>query len=213
MTESLNIRPATADDAASLLEIYAPYVEHTAITFEYAVPTVEEFRERIARTLERYPYLVAEHHGRILGYAYAGVFKEREAYSHCVETSIYVAQEAHGQGIGRRLLGRLEGELGERGFININACIAWTETPNGHLSHQSAIFHEKMGYRRVAHFHRCGYKFGEWYDMIWMEKLLDESLHRQDREDKVTLSAGRQAHTFNTGQRHDGKEGGGEWGR
>ncbi|MGM9713169.1 MAG: GNAT family N-acetyltransferase [Prevotella sp.] len=179
MKEPLNIRPATEADAASLLSIYAPYVERTAITFEYDVPTIDEFRERITHTLKQYPYLVAERHGRILGYAYAGMFKEREAYRHCVETSIYVAQEAQGQGIGRRLLRRLEEELGERGFININACIAWVETPNGHLSHQSAIFHEKMGYRRVAHFHRCGYKFGEWYDMIWMEKLLDESFHRQ----------------------------------
>lgn len=174
MMDSVSIRTATINDAESLAAIYAPYVERTAITFEYAAPTTEEFRRRIANTLESYPYLVAERSGTVVGYAYAGVFKARDAYRHCVETSIYVAEEAHGQGIGRRLLERLEEELRARGFININACIAWVDTPNEHLSHQSAIFHEKMGYRRVAHFHRCGRKFDEWYDMIWMEKLLDE---------------------------------------
>ena len=114
-----------------------------------------------------------EKDGEILGYAYAGTFKPRCAYRHCVETSIYVAREAHGQGIGRKLYEALEEDLKSRGIINLNACIAWIETPNSHLTHQSPDFHSKMGYKRVAHFHRCGYKFDEWYDMIWMEKLLD----------------------------------------
>ncbi len=172
------IRTATENDAERLLDIYAPYVTDTAITFEYDIPSVEEFRQRIKNTLTRYPYLVAERDGELLGYAYASAFKERRAYDHCVETSIYVNQKAHGQGLGRTLYDALESELKERGVINICACIAWIEQPNNHLTHQSALFHDKMGFERVAHFHRCGYKFGEWYDMIWMEKLLDTKYFR-----------------------------------
>ena len=169
----ITIRTATVADAEKLLAIYAPYVENTAITFEYKAPSVEEFAERIKNTLAEYPYLVAEKDGEVLGYVYASTFKPRCAYRHCVETSIYVAHEAQGQGVGRKLYETLEEELKNRGIINLNACIAWIETPNSHLTHQSPDFHSKMGYKRVAHFHRCGYKFGEWYDMIWMEKLLD----------------------------------------
>ena len=87
---NLIVRPAAPEDAAALLEIYAPYVEKTAVTFEYAVPSAEAFAGRVARTLERYPYLAAEAEGRILGYAYAGPFKERAAYDWAVETTVDV---------------------------------------------------------------------------------------------------------------------------
>ena len=80
------IRVATVEDAAQLLEIYRPYVEQTAITFEYEVPSVEEFRHRIATVLARYPYLVYEQDGKIFGYAYVGPFHERAAYDWAVET-------------------------------------------------------------------------------------------------------------------------------
>ncbi len=63
MDLKIRIRPAKPEDAEKLLAIYAPYVEQTAITFEYEVPTVEEFRERIHNTLKKYPYLVAEQGG------------------------------------------------------------------------------------------------------------------------------------------------------
>ena len=86
----MTIRLATVDDAEELLKIYGPYVTDTAITFEYDVPTLEEFRNRIIKTLSRYPYLVAEKNGKIIGYAYAGPFKERAAYQWAVETSLYV---------------------------------------------------------------------------------------------------------------------------
>lgn len=169
----ITIRPCTPDDAEALVNIYAPYVLETAITFEYDVPSVDEFRNRIVDTLKDYPYVVAELDGKIVGYAYAGTFKPRCAYAHCVELSIYVDKAAHHMGIGTTLYSELENMLRDRGIINLNACIAWIDEPNSHLTHQSPDFHERMGYKTVAHFHRCGYKFGEWYDMIWMEKLLD----------------------------------------
>ena len=104
----MNIRLATENDAESLLEIYAPYVEETAITFEYVVPTADEFRGRIRETLKNYPYYVAESDGKIAGYAYAGRFKERNAYDWAVETSIYVKKNLRRAGIGSALLKRLE---------------------------------------------------------------------------------------------------------
>ena len=98
-----NIRVATEADAEALLVIYAPYVEHTAITFEYTVPTVEEFAGRIRQTLKKYPYLVAERNGEILGYVYVGPFHQREAYGWAVETTIYVQSGSKRFGIGREL--------------------------------------------------------------------------------------------------------------
>ena len=167
MKEEIIIRMATPDDAEEVLDIYAPYVKETAITFEYEVPSVEEFRERIRKTLEKYPYLVAETEGQLAGYAYASAFKERAAYDWSVETSIYVKMGEHGKGIGSRLYTVLEEVLKKQHILNVNACIAYPHP-------ESERFHKKFGYKKVAHFTKCGYKMGQWYDMIWMEKLLRE---------------------------------------
>lgn len=166
------IRIAQEADAEALLTLYAPYVEKTAITFEYDVPTPEEFRGRIRHTLDRYPYLVAEEDGEIVGYAYAGAFKARSAYDWAVETSIYVAEGAKRQGYGRMLYETLEKLLALQHIINVNACIAYPETEDAYLTRDSVAFHTRMGYRLVGQFHKCGYKFGRWYDMVWMEKCL-----------------------------------------
>lgn len=174
-TQDITMRTATTDDAAQIREIYAPYVLGTAITFEYEVPSEEEFVQRISHTLEHYPYIVAEDaDGRIVGYAYAGAYYGRAAYSRSVEVSIYVAAERHRRGTGRLLYEELERDLKERGFLNLTACIAWTDEPNRYLTHQSPIFHKHMGYEQCAHFHKIGYKFGRWFDVIWMEKMLGE---------------------------------------
>ena len=86
----ITLRAAEGKDTQSLLGIYSYYVKNTAITFEYDVPSVEEFESRINHTLQKYPYIIAESDGEAVGYAYAGVFKDREAYERSVETSIYV---------------------------------------------------------------------------------------------------------------------------
>ena len=119
-----SIRIATEADAAALLQIYAPYVENTAITFEYEVPTEQEFAKRIKHTLEKYPYIVALEDKKIVGYAYAGPFKERAAYDWDVETSIYVDMEYKRNGIGRLLYEKLEQLLCEQRILNVNACLA-----------------------------------------------------------------------------------------
>ena len=110
-SSNIHIRTASPDDAAALLAIYAPYVRETAITFEYDVPSTEEFVRRITHTLEKYPYLVAEKDHSILGYAYAGPFHERAAYDWAVETSIYVDRNQKHSGIGRLLYDTLENVL------------------------------------------------------------------------------------------------------
>lgn len=171
-TVSLTIRTARPEDAEALLDIYRPYVEGTAITYEYDVPTAEEFARRIAETLERYPYLVAESDGRVVGYAYVGVFHAREAYRASAETSIYVACDQHGQGIGRALYGALEDACRERGIHNLYACIAYTEVEDEYLTQASVRFHQRMGYRMVGRFRKCARKFGRWYDMVYMEKFI-----------------------------------------
>lgn len=174
MSNEIIIRPAAPDDAATLLEIYAPYVEKTAITFEYTVPTIEEFRRRIEKISSVYPYIAAERNGEILGYAYAGLFKEREAYARSVETTIYVRQDAKHLGIGRRLYESLEAILKSQGFQNLNACIAVPICEDEYLTFDSVKFHSRMGYITVGEFHKCAYKFGRWYNMVWMEKLIGE---------------------------------------
>lgn len=173
----IKIRKAIPEDAAALLAIYAPYVESTAITFEYDVPTVEEFRRRIVDICDRYPYLVAEDEtGRPIGYAYANSFKERAAYQWSVETSLYVDKKYHRQGIGRCLHDELEAALRQQGILNMNACISYIDSEDEYLSQDSVRFHSRLGYKQVAHFHQCGRKFGRWYDMIWMEKMIGEHL-------------------------------------
>lgn len=161
----MQIRIATPEDAPALVAIYAPYVEHTSITFEYEVPSVEEFAGRIRNTLTRYPYLVAEEDGHPVGYAYASAFKSRAAYDWSVETSIYVSKETRSHGIGSALYAALEEYLEAQHICNVCACITYPNPP-------SIAFHEKHGYETVAHFHASGYKLGSWHDMIWMEKTL-----------------------------------------
>ena len=168
------IRTARQQDAQELLSIYAPYGEKTAITFEYEVPGPEEFRERIANTLKKYPYLVAESEGELLGYAYTGPFVGRAAYSWSAEVSIYLRQDSRRMGIGRKLYEKLEDISGLQNITNLNACIGYPEQEDEHLTNNSLQFHAHMGYDMVGVFHRCGYKFGTWYGMAWMEKLIGE---------------------------------------
>ena len=176
---SITIRMANPADAQALLNIYAPYVINTAITFEYDVPSVEEFASRIAHSLEKYPYLIAEEGGNILGYAYASPFHDRPAYDWAVETSIYVDQNIKHRGIGRKLRDALESTLREQGILNMNACIAYPPEEDEHLDKNSVEFHAHMGYRLVGEFYKCGYKFNRWYNMVWMEKLIGEHLSDQ----------------------------------
>ena len=175
----MRIRIATEADAGRLLEIYAPYVMETAITFEYEVPSREEFAARIRKVLERYPYLVAERDGVIVGYAYASPFHSRAAYSWGVETSIYVDKSCKRAGVGGKLHEALETILRKQGILNMNACIAYPEEEDEYLTGDSVRFHDHLGYRMIGGFKKCGYKFKRWYNMVWMEKHIGEHLDNQ----------------------------------
>ncbi len=176
----MTIEYVTVNDAAALIDIYRPYVEDTAITFEYEVPSAAEFVSRIKHILEKYPYLKAvDDKGDILGYAYAAEFKDRRAYDWSVESTVYIRQDVHGQGIGRALYKSLEKNLQAMGILNMNACIALPKQGSTHLPADSIHFHHKLGFTDVGVFHDSGYKFGEWYDMIWMEKMLGKHTKAQ----------------------------------
>ena len=177
--ENVVIRVAAVEDAEKLLQIYAPYVINTAITFEYEVPTVQEFRKRICHILKRYPYLVAEKNGELLGFAYASAFHERAAYDWAVETSIYICMNRRKMGIGRKLHDCLEKLLKEQGILNLNACIAYPRSEDEYLTKNSVEFHTHLGYRLVGEFYQCGYKFNRWYNMVWMEKQIGEHVSNQ----------------------------------
>lgn len=174
METKMLIRSALPDDAGRILEIYSYYIENTAITFEIDVPSPDELKKRITKTLARYPYLVLEEDGRIEGYTYAGVFYDRAAYDHSCEVTIYLDRNSHGKGYGRLLYGELEKELKARGIINLYACIADPVVEDEHLTSNSEQFHAHLGYVKNGEFHKCGYKFGRWYNMIYMEKIIGE---------------------------------------
>ena len=168
----IEIRKAEMNDAERLLQIYDYYVKNTAITFEYETPSLEAFKTRMVNTMSRYIFLVIEKDGRIEGYAYAGVFKDRAAYDWSCETTIYLDRDQRKSGLGRMLYEALEKELKEMGILNLYACIGYPATEDEYLTKNSAVFHEHLGFTKVGEFHKCGYKFGRWYDMIWMEKII-----------------------------------------
>lgn len=161
----LVIREARTTDVTALLAIYRPYVVETTITFEYQVPTEKEFSQRMEHTLTRYPYLVAEVAGTVMGYAYASVYKPREAYDWSCEVTVYVKQDEKARGVGSALYQRLEELLTKQGICTLVACIT-----AGNAA--SIAFHEKWGYLEVARFEQLGYKFGAWQDVLWFQKQL-----------------------------------------
>lgn len=170
----LMIRNVTIEDACRLLEIYEYYVKNTAITFEYDVPSLDEFKNRITGTLKKYPYLLLEESGVIRGYAYAGAFVGRAAYDYSCETTIYLDHNAKGRGYGRVLYEALERTLKNAGILNLYACIGDPVVEDEYLTRNSEQFHKHIGFSKIGTFHTCGYKFGRWYNMIWMEKIIGE---------------------------------------
>ena len=167
MAEMVRYRIATLDDAEAILEIYAPYVESTAVTFEFAVPSLEEFRGRIQSVLEQYPYLVAESDGEILGYAYASGYRPRAGFFWTPELSVYVKQGHQEQGIGTHLYAALLDLLRLQGYQNVCSVLSW---PNP----GSEKLHQHFGFRFAGLQKKCGYKHGEWRDVAIFERRLGD---------------------------------------
>ena len=159
------IRRAAERDAAALLDIYAPYIRDTVITFEYDVPTAEEFAARIGETAALHPYLVCERDGRPVGYAYAHRIRERAAYDWAAELSIYLAPEAQGQGVGTALYQCLTDLLVLQQMRVLYGCVT---LPNG----KSQKLHEKLGFSLVGVWHGSGWKRNGWHDVGWFEKRI-----------------------------------------
>lgn len=167
---SLKLRTAEISDAPTLLEIYRPFVESedrqlSDVSFEYVAPSVEEFAGRIKNISERYPYLVLEENGIIVGYAYAHPYIQREAYQWSAEMTIYLGPQGQRKGYGSILYGAVEKILKAQGVINVYACITKSNT-------YSVDFHSKQGYTLNGDFPCSGFKHGHWLDMVWMKKEL-----------------------------------------
>lgn len=184
--DNIVIRLARASDAKELLGIYSPYVLNTAVTFEYDVPSVEQFEKRILSITRKYPYILAQRGDEILGYAYASEFKNRAAYSCSAEVSIYVKQEKRHKGVGKKLYTVLEDILRSQNVCNLYACIASPKVPDKYLDKNSISFHKAIGYSTVGEFHNCAYKFDTWYDMIFMEKFINS--HCENRADLIPIT-------------------------
>ncbi len=159
------IRPVLPSDAKELLAIYAPYVTDTTITFEYDIPSISEFTNRIKNISKSFPYLVAEENGKILGYAYASTYYARASYDWTCELSIYLDKDVRSKKIGSQLYDTLEKELVNQRYVNLLACIS---LPND----ISIAFHKKRGFNQVAHFPKIGFKFEQWHDIVWLQKRL-----------------------------------------
>ena len=162
------IRFAKETDIPAILDIYGPYVLHTAVSFEYSVPTLDEFTDRFRGITAQFPWLVWEEDGSILGYAYGSLPFGRAAYRWVAASSIYLAPEAQGKGIGRKLYAALEDLLTKQGYRKTYAIIT-SDNPG------SLCFHEKTGFQFLCRFPDCGVKFGKLYSVVWMEKVLNNS--------------------------------------
>lgn len=161
------LRLAGESDATALRDIYAPYVENTAVTFETNVPSVEEMRSRVAETLETHPWLVCERGGEVAGYACAGGLRTQGAYRWTVETSVYVADSERERGIGTALYDSLLTLLDVQGYVEARAGVT---VPNP----ASTALHESLGFERVGTNENVGYKHGSWHDVRWWSKTLGE---------------------------------------
>lgn len=161
------IRLATEADSTSILEIYAPFIKDTVITFEYEVPTLSEFSKRMADIQKKYPWLVCEVNDSIVGYAYASQFNERAAYDWSVDFSIYIKPEYHKKNIGKALYTALSQLLRLQGYCNAYAGVT---LPNI----KSESLHESFGFKPVGVYHNAGYKFGNWCDVKWFELKIQE---------------------------------------
>ena len=167
------------EDAERILEIYNHYIRNTAITFEYLTPSLGEFKKRMEKIMYRYPYLVIEENGVIQGYACADSFIGRAAYDWSCEVTIYLDKFAQKRGLGRKIYEALEEKLYNMGILNLYACIGYPTKNDEYLTTNSAEFHAHLGCMKIGEFHKCGYKFGQWYDMIWMEKIIGEHKDNQ----------------------------------
>lgn len=162
---NMDVRQIVMGDAPAVQAIYAPYVTDTIVSFEEVPPDIVEVERRIAAIQPKYPYLVAEEDGRIVGYAYASEHRTRAAYRTSVDVAVYVAPDAHRNGVARCLYSRL---LPAAASLGYHAAFAGIALPNK----ASVGLHEAMGFEPVGIYREVGQKFGAWHDVGWWQRLL-----------------------------------------
>lgn len=165
MHNNYNIRLITPADAEAALAVYAPYVLHTANTFEYEIPSVDDFRAKIEKITAQYPWLVCECDGEIVGYAYGSTHRERAAYQWSPESTVYISDKHHRKGIARILYNTLFALLQHQGYINVFASVLVTNV-------NSVEFHRAYGFEEIGLFKNIGYKLGEWHTNLWFQYTL-----------------------------------------
>lgn len=165
--ETITLRQARPEDAEAVLEIYAPYIKNTNITFEYEVPSIPEFRKRMEGIMEEYPYLVCEIDGVMAGYAYAHRYKERAAYQWDAELSVYLREEYARRGIGRAFYTALMEILKEQNVRNVYGIVTSPNPP-------SEALHAAMGFRLFGVSQKTGYKLGKWIDVSGFERPIGD---------------------------------------
>jgi len=172
---SATIRLAEKLDVPEILDIYAPYILDTAVTFEEIVPDEESFWERIQGIMAELPYLVCEIDGRIAGYAYASGYRSRASYRWSKEVSVYIHPDFRRKRVAHALYTSLNEMVRYQGIAVLLAIIT---LPN----EQSVGFHEDFGYRKCAEFSKIGFKMGQWQNVGWFELFIqDENESPKDR--------------------------------
>ena len=165
--DTVTLRRAHLEDAEAILEIYAPYIRNTNITFEYEVPSLSEFRDRMAGIMEGYPYLICEIDGIAAGYAYAHRYKERAAYQWDAELSVYLREGCERRGIGQAFYTALMEILKEQHVRNVYGIVTSPNPP-------SEALHAAMGFRLAGVSLKTGYKLGKWIDVSCFERPLGD---------------------------------------
>jgi phosphinothricin acetyltransferase len=169
------IRLAERRDVPGILEIYAPFILNTAVTFEETVPDEESFWQRIQGIMEELPYLVCEIDGQIAGYAYASAYRSRASYRWAKEVSVYIHPDFKRRKVAHALYTSLNEMVRYQGIADLLAIITLPNEP-------SVKFHESVGYRKCAEFSKVGYKMNQWQNVGWFELFLqDENAAPKDR--------------------------------
>lgn len=162
----VTFRPFAWSDVPAIAAIYRHYVEETVITFETEAPSEAAMADRFGKMLDLgHPVIIVEQAGKVMGYAYASFYRPRAAYRFTCENSIYLSKDVVGQGIGGRLLEALLDQCRTAGFKQMIAVIT-AERAN------SIRLHEKLGFRKVAHYEAVGFKFDRWLDIVHMQRAI-----------------------------------------
>ena len=159
------IRPAETTDAPAIAAIYGYYVRETCITFICQEPTAGHYAEQIAEG--KYPFLVAEEGGEVVGFAYAAAFRPHDAYRWDVELTIYLQPGREGRGTGSQLMSALLDDLTRLGYLTAYSCVT---VPN----ERSVALHKRFGFEELGVFPATGYKHGQWHGVLWLSRMLGE---------------------------------------